>query len=69
MNEPITKEDILKGIPRRNRVDKMTIQEQAIHVAMYHVEEMPADPLLTDALILLQQAKDKVSDYVDYNQK
>ena len=32
---------------------------------MLEVEKMPADVRLTDAVILLQQAKDKVSDFID----
>lgn len=48
-------------IPRRICVDRMT---PAIRLAIYEVEDAGCDPLLTDAVILLGQAKDKVSDFV-----
>lgn len=52
-------------IPRRNRLYEMTCAERAIWDAVQAVEEVGADPLLTDAVILLQQAREKVADYVD----
>ena len=52
-------------IPRRAYVDRMVTAEKAIMDAVNAVEQMPAHPLLTDAVVLLAQAKDKVSDYVD----
>lgn len=52
-------------IPRRCRIDLMTPAELAIYKAAQAVEEMPADVRLTDAVILLSQARDKVADYVD----
>lgn len=55
-------------IPRRNRVDLHTPAEKAIHEAMAEVEKLPADVRLTDAIILLEKAKQCVSDYVDSNQ-
>ncbi len=51
--------------PRRNRVDQFTPAEKAIWDAITVVEAMGADPLLTEAVILLGQAKNKVSGYVD----
>ena len=51
--------------PRRCYVDLMVPAEKAILDAMYAVEAMAADVRLTDAVILLGQAKDKVSDFVD----
>lgn len=54
-------------VQRRIRIDLMTPAELAIRNAMIAVEEVGADPLLTDAVILLQQARDKVADYVDRN--
>lgn len=41
--------------------------ELAIVEAISQVEKMPADVLLTEAVILLGQAKDKVSDFIDKN--
>lgn len=50
---------------RRIRLDLMTPAELAIHDAMLAVEGAGADALLTEAINLLQQARDKVSDFVD----
>lgn len=55
------------GIPRRSRIDLYTPAETAIRDAMLAVEEAGAHPLLTDAVNLLGQAKDKVADYVELN--
>ena len=55
-------------IPRRIRVDLMTPAELAIRHAMLAVENVGADVLLTDAVNLLQQAREKVADYVDGRQ-
>ena len=52
-------------MPRRCRVDLLSKGEKAIYDAVQTVEGVGADPLLTDAVILLQQARDKVADYVD----
>jgi hypothetical protein len=53
------------GIPRRNQINLYTPAETAIREAMLYVEAMPAHPLLTDAVTLLGQAKDKVADFVE----
>lgn len=55
----------MNTVPRRGRVDLYEPAELAIRNAMLEVEKMPADVRLTDAVILLQQAKDKVSDFID----
>ena len=52
-------------IPRRNRIDLMTPAELAIRNAVVAVEEVGADELLTEAVILLGQAQEKVADYID----
>ena len=52
-------------VPRRNRVDKMSSGEYAIREAVQEVEAMGADVRLTQAVILLGEAKDKVADFVD----
>lgn len=57
------------AIPRRNRIDKFTAAEKAIWEAIAVVECAGAHPLLTDAVVLLSQAKDKVSDFVDHHEK
>lgn len=56
---------MIKGIPRRAQLELNTPAELAIRSAIQAVEEVGADPLLTDAVILLGQAREKVADYVD----
>ena len=51
--------------PRRIRMDLWTRAERAIYDAIQAVEEAGADQRLTDAVILLGRAKDRVADYVD----
>jgi hypothetical protein len=53
------------GIPRRNCLDLNTPAELAIRHAVGVVEEAGCHPLLTEAVVLLGQARDKVSDFVD----
>lgn len=52
-------------IPRRINMLRYVPAETAISVAMHEVEMMPAHPLLTEAVCLLEQAKSRVADYVD----
>jgi len=52
-------------IKRRVRLDLYTPAEKAIWDAMVAVELMEADVRLTNAGMLLGQAKDLVSDYID----
>ena len=51
--------------PRRASIPHMTPAELAIRAAVQAVEEAGCDVLLTDAVILLGQAREKVADYVD----
>lgn len=51
--------------PRRNRLDKMNPAELAIYNAMQEVEKLGASEGLTQAITLLSEAKDLVSDFVD----
>lgn len=55
----------MSEIPRRICIDKMTPAELAIREAVLAVEELPADVRLTDAVILLQAAREHVADFVD----
>lgn len=57
------------AIPRRNQLLTMTPAEKAIMDAMYAVENAGADVRLTDAINLLQAARDAVGDFVDGVQK
>lgn len=49
----------------RNRIDLYTPAEKAIYNAMLEVEKMPPSVHLTDAVVLLEQAKNKVADFID----
>lgn len=51
--------------PRRNCVDQLTPAELAIRDAMIAVEAAGGHILLTEAITLLSQAKDKVADYLE----
>lgn len=53
------------GIARRCDMLQFTPAEKAIYDAVQVVEAAGAHPLLTDAVILLQQARDKVADFVE----
>ncbi len=50
---------------RRSRVDLRTPAESAIGNAILEVEKVGADTRLTEAVILLEQAKNKLADYMD----
>ena len=53
------------GFPRRNDVSLYCPAEAAIKAAVDAVEATGADVLLTDAVVLLGLAKDKVADFVE----
>jgi hypothetical protein len=59
------KHQTVDGMPRRCRVDLMTPAELAICNAMQAVEAAGADVCLTQAVILLATARERVADYVD----
>lgn len=50
---------------RRVRIDQWTDAERAIQTATDEVEKLGADARLTEAVILLGQARDKVANVVD----
>lgn len=52
-------------IPRRARYDQLVPAERAIRDAMRAVDAMPAHPRLTEALVLLDLARNRVADFVD----
>lgn len=54
-----------EAIPRRNCVDRMTEAELAIYHAQQAVEEAGASPMLTEAVELLERARNLVADHVD----
>lgn len=55
----------MNEIPRRNRLDQNTPAELAIRDAVDAVERMGADVLLTESVVLLGQAREKLADYID----
>lgn len=55
----------MNEIPRRIDLRRLTPAELAIRNAVDAVEMTGCHPLLTDAVILLQQAREKVADFVD----
>lgn len=55
--------------PRRNCIDLLTPAEKAIYDAGQVVEAGCAHPLMTEAGQLLQQARDKVADFVELQLK
>lgn len=55
----------MNDIPRRCRLDLNTPAEHAIYDAMIEVEKLAADVRLTDAVILLGEARNAVADFVD----
>lgn len=52
-------------LPRRCHMELMTPAELAIHEAIEKVENAGVDVRLTDAVVLLSQAKVRVADFVD----
>jgi hypothetical protein len=62
---PAQKPLMVDGWPRRNRIDLYSPAERVIAEARTFVDHGPADVRLTEAVILLGKAMDKVSDYVD----
>lgn len=55
----------IDDVPRRQKLYEMTPAERAILDAVQVVEAAGADMRLTDAVILLQAARNKVADFVD----
>jgi hypothetical protein len=56
---------MVDGFPRRARIDMLTPAEAAIRAAVDAVERAGAHPLLTEAVILLSEAQERVADYVE----
>lgn len=56
---------VMDNIPRRNKLYLNTEVEKHIQESIDRVEDLGADEKLTEVVILLGQAKDKISDYVD----
>jgi hypothetical protein len=54
------------GIPRRKQLDKMEPEELLLFALTQQVEKMGANPLLTDTVMLLGEAREKLGAYVDW---
>lgn len=52
-------------IPRRHCLDLNTPEELKIRSAINAVEQLGADPILTECVILLSQARERLADYID----
>lgn len=50
---------------RRSDVKRQLPAERAVGVAVRLVEELGADPRLTDAVLSLFEAADSIADYID----
>jgi hypothetical protein len=59
---------MIDGTPRRYHLDLLTPAEIALWRAIRMTEESGAHPLLTEAVTLLQQAREKLADYVELEQ-
>jgi hypothetical protein len=51
--------------PRRSCIYLLTPAEKAVYDAVQAVENVGADVRLTDAVMLLQQVREKLADYFD----
>lgn len=56
---------MIDGLPRRCRIDLETPAEAAIRAAIEAVEAVGAHTLLTEAVVLLAEAQEKVADFVE----
>ena len=56
---------MVDGIPRRKRMDRWSPGERAINDLKQKVEHLGAHPLLTDVVILLGNAQDRLADWVE----
>lgn len=53
------------SFPRRIQIPLMTSEERAIYELIGDVEKLGAHPLLTDVVVLLGDARNKLADWVD----
>jgi hypothetical protein len=56
---------LVNGTPRRCQLNHMIEAELAIRAAINQVEELGCDVRLTNAVVLLSAAHDRVADFVD----
>lgn len=54
-------------IPRRARLDLVTPEEKALYEMVWQIEKLGAHVLLTDVVVLLGRAREKLADWVELN--
>jgi hypothetical protein len=54
-------------IPRRSRLDLVTPEEKALYEMVWQIEKLGAHVLLTDVVVLLGRAREKLADWVELN--
>lgn len=57
--------DTLEVTPRRNNLNLNTDVEISIRESMLKVENMGSNPLLTEAIVKLNEARELVADFID----
>lgn len=55
----------MNELPRRCKLPQLTLEELLIYQTIQSVERLGADPVLTEVVVLLNQAKEKLADWVD----
>jgi|WetSurMetagenome_2_1015567.scaffolds.fasta_scaffold1507625_1 hypothetical protein len=65
-NYILQKGTTMQDFPRRKQLDKMEPEELALFALTQQIEKMGAHPLLTDVVILLGEAREKLGAYVDW---
>lgn len=53
------------SFPRRNRIHLLTPVEKQLYDVLQAVEGVGADPLLTEAVCLIQSAREKLAEYIE----
>jgi hypothetical protein len=56
---------IVDGIPRRSKMECWTPAERATYDLTQQIEALGCHPLLTDAVVLLSQVRDKIADWCE----
>lgn len=56
---------LINGFPRRYQLNHLTETEELIKKSKWFVEHIGTHPLLTEAIMLLEQAQNKVADFIE----
>jgi DNA-binding MarR family transcriptional regulator len=54
-----------KDYLRRRLLNRLTPEERNLFDCLQEIEKLPASPILTEAVIHLQNAREKLADWVD----